>query len=118
MIDEEFLDTVIGPAPEGWALGEVIIQIERPKRKRLQVEAWKRGPFAMHEREFADGRETVLTHAPTGLRIFSFPSVEQTIELADRIEPLTDWSAITKKMPLGSDLYPKVREIIDDINQR
>lgn len=118
MIEEEFLDTVTGSPPKGWSLGDVIIQIERPKKKRLQVEAWRRGAFALHEREFPDGRETILTHAPTGLRIYSFPSLELTIELADRIEPLADWSAITKKMPLGSDLYPKVRDVIDDIKWR
>jgi len=117
-IREEFLDTVTGNAPEGWDKGNVIVHIERPRVRKIQVEAWRRGPFALHEREFSGERETILTHAPTGLRIYSFPSVEQVIELAERIEPLADWSAITKKMPPGSDLYPKVREVVDDIKWR
>ena len=106
----EFAETVVGQPPEGWALGHVTVTLRNKERK--PIEAWRRGAFAVHE-VFSPIKGGRLTHAPTGLKIWFSGSMDEAAELAERLEPLADWSAITKALPLGSDLYPKVREIID-----
>jgi hypothetical protein len=111
MIRSQFIETVVGSPPEGWTLGHLTLQLYRPE-ERIAVEAWRRGAFAIHERIDSEGnREAVLTHAPTGLRIDSFPTMDDAAECAEKIEPLADWSAISKRFESGSDLYPKIREI-------
>ena len=44
--------------------------------------------------------------------------MEDAVELAERIEPLTDWNAINKMLPSGTELYPKVRKVVDEIVER
>jgi hypothetical protein len=110
MIREQFIEIVEGSPPEGWVLGHVTLQLYGPE-ERVAVEAWRRNVFAIHERESCEGKEAVLTHAPTGLRIDSFPTVDEAAECAEKIEPFADWSSINKRFDLGSDLCPKVREV-------
>ena len=118
MIREEFIETVVERPPEGWTLGHVTVQLHHPD-ERLPVEAWRRGAFAIHERVGPNcEKEAVLTHAPTGLRVNSFATMDDATECADKIEPFADWGAITKKFETGSDLYPKVRDVVDAIKGR
>jgi hypothetical protein len=116
MIRGEFIETIVGAPPEGWTLGHVTLQLHCPD-ERIPVEAWRNGAFAVHqvERELP-GR---LTHAPTGLRINDFASMDDAVMCAEKIEPFTDWSAITKRFELGSDgLYARVKEIVDAVKWR
>jgi hypothetical protein len=108
MIRGGFHETVVGSPPEGWQIGHVTMQLLFPS-ELVQIEAWRRGAFAVHELTYG----ARLTHAPTGLRIWNTCSMDQAAELAERLEGLADWDAITATMPIGSDLYPKVKEIID-----
>lgn len=112
----EFAETVVGMPPEGWTLGHVTLTLRNPP-ERIAVEAWRRGAFAVHEIFWPEsgGR---LTHAPTGLKIWRFPTMDEAAELAERIEPLADWGSILESVPAGTDLYPKVRNIIDEIGNR
>jgi hypothetical protein len=112
-----FEETVTGPAPDGWTKGYVTLQLYSPEQ-RLPIEAWRRDAFAVHERETWDGKEAVLTHAPTGLRINSFGTVDDAVECADKIQALADWGAIDKRFDTGSDLFPKVRDVVDTIKNR
>lgn len=104
--------------PEGWTLGEVTITIERPEKKKIPVMAWRLGALAVHERISVGLKEAVITHGPTGLRIYSFPTKEIAAECAEMLEPLTDWAAISKVMKRGSRLFPKVKKIIGEIEDR
>lgn len=112
MIRERYAETVVGHPPEGWTIGHVTLRLLNPD-ERIPVEAWRRGAFAVHEAE-GGGR---LTHAPTGLRIWTCRTIDDAAELAERIEALTDWDSIKKEMPPGSDLYPKVRDVIDRMEE-
>lgn len=115
MTRRTFEEIIVGCPPEGWSLGHVTIQCYGPD-ERFAVEAWRYGVFAVHERNtLDDGKEAVLTHAPTGLRINSFPTMDQATECAEKIEPLTDWGAITKRFDTGSDLYPRIRDVVEAI---
>lgn len=118
MIRQEFIETVVENPPEGWTLGHFTVDLHSPK-ERIPVEAWRRGAFAVHERCNSDGSKcAVLSHAPTGLRINSFSTMDDAAECAEKIEPLTDWNAITKKFDTGSELYPKVRDVVEEIKNR
>ena len=108
----EFAETVVGQPPEGWTLGHVTVTLR--DNKRVPIEAWRRGAFAVHE-VFSPNKGGRLTHAPTGLKIWFSGTMDQAAELAEKLEPLADWNAITKALPLGSDLYPKVRQVIDEM---
>lgn len=99
------------PERDGWSAGQVTIQMRDPK-ERLIVEAWRRGPFAVHE---TVGGAT-LTHVPTGFAVCRFNEMEQCAECAERIEGFDDFAARDTSYPVGSDVYPKVRTVIDDIN--
>lgn len=115
MIRNELIETVVGAPPEGWTLGHVTIQLHGPE-ERVPVEAWRRGPFAVHEvnREMK-GR---LTHAPTGLRIApDFASMDEAVVCAEKIEPLTDWLSIKGPFSSGDSagLYERVREMADAV---
>lgn len=107
---EEFEDVVVGSPPDGWTLGHATVNLQNGRRK--PIEAWRRGAFAVHQVNCESGIGR-LTHAPTGHMIWTCETMDQAAELAERIESLTDWGAIKEKLPLGSDLYPKVRAIID-----
>ncbi len=109
-IRAEFEETFVGIPPEGWTLGHVTLVLRSPE-ERVPVEACRRGAFAIHE-AYGCFR---LTHAPSGLRIWASPTMDEAAELAERIEPLADWNAFTKELPAGTELYPKVRKIIDEI---
>lgn len=113
----EFIETVVEAPPEGWTLGHVTLTLHSPE-ERIPVEAWRRGAWAVHERISRGEKFAVLTHAPTGLRINDFPTMDAAAECADTIEPFADWTSITKKFDTGSDLYPKVRAVVDSINDR
>lgn len=117
MKDSELIETMIGHPPVGWTLGHVTIALTRNgKLKGSQpIEAMRRGAFAVHEVELSDGRKWRLSHAPSGLQVWTFDQLEQAIELAERIESFTAWSEITKMLPIGTDLYPKVQAVIDEI---
>jgi hypothetical protein len=118
VIREHFEETVVENPPEGWTLGHVTLDLYYPP-SRIPVEAWRRGAFAIHERiGYNDEKEAVLTHAPTGLRVNGFATMDDAAECAEKIEPLTDWNAIKKMMPLGSDLFPKVKKVVDQIKDR
>src|SRR5260370_23604823 len=112
----EFIETVVGNPPEGWTLGHVTLQLYRPEERRA-VEAWRHGAFAVHQRDSIEFPAR-LTHAPTGLRINDFYSMDDAAMCAEQIEPLTDWNAITEMMPSGSELYPKVRQVIEVLKWR
>lgn len=114
MIRDEFIETIVERPPEGWTLGHVTLDLHYPD-ERIPVEAWRRNAFAIHERVGSYGKEAVLTHAPTGLRIYSFSTMDDAVECAEKIEPLTDWSAINKKFDTGSELFPKVRKVVESI---
>lgn len=115
MIRGELIETVVGAPPEGWTLGHVTLQLHGPD-ERIPVEAWRRGPFAVHEINAAmKGR---LTHAPTGLRIVSdFASMDEAVICAEKIEPLTDWLSIKERFGSGGSagLYERVREAADAV---
>lgn len=117
MIRQEFIETVIEKPPSGWTLGHVTLDLHYPD-ERIPVEAWRRGAFAIHERVGSDGKQAVLTHAPTGLRINAFATMDDAAECAEKIEPLTDWNAIKQKFETGSELFPKVRDVVDEIKNR
>jgi hypothetical protein len=112
----EFAETLVGSAPEGWTAGYVTVTLRNPDR-RLPVEAWRRGAFAIHEVLSPTGGFR-LSHAPTGLCIWSFEALEDAVELAEKIEPLADWNSFKKMLPPGTELYPKVRRVIDEIDGR
>ena len=114
MIREEFIETVVERPPEGWTLGHVTLQLYGPE-ERIPVEAWRLKAFAVHERMGSEGKEAVLTHAPTGLRVNSFATMDEAAECAEKIMPLADWAAVTKRFDTGSDLFPKVRDVVEAI---
>lgn len=110
-INHEFYPTLSRqPDRDGWSPGHVTVQLHRPKEK-LAVEAWVRGPFAVHETVSG----ATLTHAPTGLAIYRFDAMEQAAECAERIEAIDDFASRKKAYPSGSEVYPKVRAVIDEI---
>jgi hypothetical protein len=113
----ELIEVVTGAAPDGWEHGEVIISLVHPDNRAV-IEAWRHGAFAVHEVKRIGGRGWRLSHAPSGLQIWTFSTMEDAVELAERIEPLTDWNAINKMLPSGTELYPKVRKVVDEIVER
>jgi hypothetical protein len=117
MIRQEYLETVIGNPPDGWTLGHVTLNLRNPD-ERIPVEAWRRSSFAIHEKITADHKQALLTHTPTGMLINAFATMDDAAECAERLEPLTDWSAIKAGMPAGSELFPKVRAVVEEIQDR
>jgi hypothetical protein len=117
VIRNKYIETVVERPPEGWTLGHVTLHLHNPD-ERIPVEAWRRGAFAIHERMDYDGKTAVLSHAPTGLCVNNFASMDDAAECAERLEPLTDWAAISERFEAGSDLYPKVRGIVEAIKDR
>lgn len=117
-MNAESFPSMEAPPPAGWTLGEVTLTIDRPKKKKIPIVAWRRGAMAVHERVSVGLKEAVITHAPTGLRIYSFPTRDIAAECAEKLEPLADWDRISKKEKVGSALFPKVKKIIDEIDAR
>lgn len=103
-----YKETLSDAPVAGWKAGHVTLYLERPL-ERVPVEAWIRGPFAIHD--LMSGRAN-LTHIPTGRRIYSFDSKLDAAEAAEKIEPLGEWDAINDQMPPGSELYSKIRPIL------
>jgi hypothetical protein len=114
-VRDEFIETIVGTPPTGWTLGHVTLQLYRPE-ERVPVEAWRCGAFAVHQVQ----RELParLTHAPTGLRIDDFETMDDAVMCAEQIEPFTDWAAITKRFETGSDLYPRVKAVANVVKWR
>lgn len=110
----EFVELLTGPAPKGWDRGHVTVTLKDPLEK-VVVEAWRHGAFAVHE-VYWPVSGWRLTHAPTGLQIWSCRNIGDALALAERIEPFTAWDEIKEMLPSGTDLYPKVRNVIDGIN--
>ena len=77
-------------------------------QRSIQIEAWRRGAFAIHE--VKDGAR--ITHAPTGLTIWTTSFFDEAAEVAEAIEGLTDWSSIKEAAPIGGDLYKRMRHVI------
>jgi hypothetical protein len=113
-IRNELEEIIVGSPPDGWSLGHVTVNLLNPE-ERIPVEAWRRGAFAVHDLSSGGAR---LTHAPSGLRIWSFRTKDEAVEATEAMEPFTDWTAFTEVLPSGTDLYPKVRKIVDEIDQR
>lgn len=113
LIQGEFYGTAVGAPPDGWTPGHATLTLKSPD-DRVAIEAWRSGAFAIHEVRFG----WHLTHVPTGLRIWTFDTPELAAECAQRIRSFADFDAIKEKMPKGSDLYPRVRAVIDEIEQR
>lgn len=114
-IRDEFVEIIVGAPPEGWTLGHVTLHLHSPE-ERVSVEAWRRGAFAVHE--VRGSQPCRLTHAPTGLAINSFETMDDAVMCAEQIESFTDWPAITQMMTTGSDLFPRVKEVVDVIKHR
>lgn len=116
MILEKFTETIAGSPPDGWTIGHVTIKTRYDVE--FAVEAFRRGPFAVHIIDISRAyRLWRLTHAPSGLMIWTFDTLDQAAELAERIEPLADWGAFVKQIPAGTDLYPKVRDAIAEVER-
>lgn len=119
MTRDQFEETIIEKPPGGWSLGHVTLDLHYPD-ERIPVEAWRRGPFAIHIRRGSEGKDVIITHVPTGMRVnphYSFQTLAGAAECAEKLEPLTDWLSIKQAMEPGSDLYPKVRSIVDDVKR-
>jgi hypothetical protein len=108
-----FFTTAKGEPPQGWERGFVTLTLRDPEGQ-LPIEAWRWGPFAVHE----NCRGWRLTHAHSGLLIWTFDTAELAVECADRIAALADFDAIKERIPAGTDLYPKVQKVIDEIEHR
>lgn len=107
---DELIFTLKADPPHGWSKGYVTISGRGDDK--IAVEAMRRGAFAIHETRHGQWR---LSHAPSGLQIWTFDRLDDVVKLAERIEPFTDWDVITEQLPSSGDLYPKVREAIDEI---
>lgn len=99
--------------PAGWKAGSFRLSLTRPHEQKV-IEAWVNGPFAIHET--IEGWR--LSHIPTGLAVTSFATPELAAECADRIGRLADFSVVTEQFESGSKLYPLVRAIVDEIQER
>lgn len=102
-ISPEEYGAIVGdpPLPEdlafgdGWELAAYSIFLGTVGRQT--VLGWVRGPFAIADYspdgEIVFGR---LYHLPLGMPISTFPTAELAAFAAAVIEPLTDWSKITR----------------------
>lgn len=115
-VRHELIETLIAIPPQGWSIGHVTIQ-GRSDSDKAPIEALRRGAFAVHEVYSLDGKGWRVSHAPTGLQIWTFDSMDEAILLVESIESFTDWHSISKMLPYGTELYPKVRAEIDRIKQ-
>jgi hypothetical protein len=113
VLEGEFLETVSRQPPEGWSLGHVIVVLR--SEKKLTVEAWRRGAFAVHE-VILPINGARLTHVHCGLQIWTFETLDKADECAEALEPLADWDAFKEIMPEGHYLYPKVWEIVQRVD--
>lgn len=104
-----YLDDVVGAPPDGWHLGFVKLRLRNPDGRQI-VECWERGAFAVHALEYGGKSYARLSHQPTGLEISTFTTMDDAAVAAELIEPFADWSAIETAIPLGSDLYARIRD--------
>ena len=110
-IRSTYFETVVGTPPEGWTLGHFTLNLVNPS-ERIPIEAWRRDAFAVHQIAVDAGIIAGLSHAPTGHRIYTFTSMDDAAACADELLPLTNWSAITDRLPQGSELFPRAKRII------
>lgn len=105
---------LVGSPPQGWSTGHMKIHARRPADEDGPVitEAWLKGAFAIHLTKDGVAR---LSHAPTGMGIWTFETPELAADCADDIAPFADWAAIKRRLKSGGELYPKVRAVIDRI---
>lgn len=104
----DYIETVLGSAPEGWSQGYIKLVVEgHPVDRRLIVECWQRGAFGIHEIERERGDQVLrfgrLSHMPTGRQIGTFATVDDAAQIAEEIESFADWSAV-EKQTTASDL--------------
>src|SRR5262245_46124982 len=92
----EFFETVVERPPKGWKLGYFTLSLRNPDEHKV-IEAWRHGAFAVHQVR-SGGR---LSHAPTGLGIWTFDTLDLAAECAERIEPLAAWEDFDKPIPSG-----------------
>lgn len=104
---------LVGSPPEGWYTGHMKIFPKHPEHEEGPVitEAWIKGAFAIHLTKDGEAR---LSHIPTGMGIWTFETPDLAAEFAQEIEGLANWHEL-KRQPAGSELYPKVRSVIDRI---
>jgi hypothetical protein len=102
-----------GTPPDGWVAGHMKIHAKRPEQEDGPVitEAWTKGSFAIH---FVKDGGARLSHIPTGMGIYSFETPELAAMCADEIAGFADWSKVEAQL-MASDLYQKVRPVIDRI---
>jgi hypothetical protein len=93
-------------AAEGFERGFVMLQLKDPP-ERVPVEAWVRGPFAIH---FTVHGCAKITHRATGLHIWTFDELDEASEAVKKIEGLTDWGAFDKPTT-RNDVADKVEVI-------
>lgn len=103
-----------GAAPDGWNVGHMKIHAQRPEIEDGPVitEAWTKGAFAIHLTKDGGAR---LSHIPTGMGISTFETPELAAKCADNIESFANWEEVGPQIT-GSELYQKVRPVIDRIN--
>jgi len=103
-----------GSTPEGWAVGSMKIHAKNPEQEYGSVitEAWTKGAFAIHLTKDGGAR---LSHTPTGMGIWTFETPEFAAQCADEIGGFANWEKV-KPQKLGSDLYKRVRPVIDRID--
>ena len=120
----DYIETVLGSAPEGWSQGYIKLIIEEhPVDRRLIVECWQRGAFGIHEIERERGDQMLkfarLSHVPTGRQIGTFATVDDAALIAEEIEGCTDWSALAAQRS-SSDLsqrcYDHFKKRFDRVN--
>ena len=105
---------MVGLPPKGWALGHMKIHAKRPEQEDGPVitEAWTRGAFAIHRTKDGGAR---LSHIPTGMGIWTFESPDLAAQCAEEIGGFANWQKV-EPQKLGSDLYKRVRPVIDRIH--
>jgi hypothetical protein len=109
--DGEFPEVITQSPPNGWEYGTVDLFLRNPDRKH-QVEAWRRGPFAVHEIE--NPKAGRLTHAPTGRHMFTVATLDDAARAAEAIEGMTNWSEFSKPTAYP-DLFKQVRACVESI---
>lgn len=118
-ISTEEYGAIVGDPPlpgdldfaDGWALAAYSIFMET--KRRHTVVGWVRGPFAIAD--FTPDELTVygrLYHLPVGLPLSTFATAELAAFAAALLEPIADWSTVTREQALLLAL--QVRETLED----
>ena len=107
----KYHEVVVESPPEGWTRGDTKLRVADPA-EIVKVEAWRRGAFAVHEVLLDEGPYGLITHAPTGYRIAVCSTMDIAAEVAEAIEPLADWAAITERSPEDRQLGRRVMDAV------